>query len=118
MHLVVAPGMLGHFPRLDIAVVQRLFPRAALAFVVQSAQLTIFRAVALPMRGGNLQGDRCMVRVNKPMAAGLALGLAISTLATPSFAQRSDEDGMSSAREKSLRDCSKDTEKMSQTHLG
>jgi hypothetical protein len=88
MHLVVAPGMLGHFPRLDIAVVQRLFPRAALAFVVQSAQLTIFRAVALPMRGGNLQGDRCMVRVNKPIAAGLALGLAISTLATPSFAQR------------------------------
>jgi len=46
-----------------------------------------------------------MVRVNKPMAAGLALGLAISTLATPSFAQRSEEGGMSSAREKSLRDC-------------
>jgi hypothetical protein len=42
-----------------------------------------------------------MVRVNKQMAAGLA----ISTLATPSFAQRRDEGSMSSAREKSLRDC-------------
>jgi hypothetical protein len=39
------------------------------------------------------------------MAAVLALGLAISTLATPSFAQRRDEGSMSSAREKSLRDC-------------
>jgi len=36
-----------------------------------------------------------MVRVNKPMAAVLALGLAIPTLATPSFAQQSDEGRMS-----------------------
>jgi len=81
---------------------------------VQSARLTIFRAVALPMRGENLQRDRCMVRVNKPMAAGLALGLAISTLATPSFAQRSEEGGTSSAREKSLRECNAEAGKMSQ----
>src|SRR5262245_10509100 len=52
---------------------------------------------------GCLQGDRRMVRVNKQTAAVLALGLAISTLATPSFAQRSEEGSMSSAREKSLR---------------
>ena len=55
-----------------------------------------------------------MVRVKKPMAAVLALGLAISTLATPSFAQRSDEGGMSSSRDKSLRDCNVEAGKMSQ----
>jgi hypothetical protein len=54
-----------------------------------------------------------MVRVNKTTAAVLALGLATSTLATPSFAQQS-EQGMSSAREKSLRDCSTEAGKMSQ----
>jgi hypothetical protein len=59
-----------------------------------------------------------MVRVNKPMAAALALGLAISTLATPSFAQRSDEGDMSSAREKSLRDCNVEAGKMSQHSWG
>jgi hypothetical protein len=67
---------------------------------------------------GNLQGNRCMVRVNKPMAAGLALGLAISTLATPSFAQRSDEGGMSSPREKALRGCNGEAGKMTQHTWG
>ena len=55
-----------------------------------------------------------MVRVNKPTAAVLALGLAISTLATPSFAQRSDEGDTSSAREKALRDWCRDAEKLTQ----
>jgi predicted outer membrane protein len=55
-----------------------------------------------------------MVRVNKQMAAGLA----ISTLATPSFAQRRDEGSMSSAREKSLRDCNVEAGKMSQHTWG
>jgi hypothetical protein len=80
-------------------------------------ELTIFHAVALPKRGGSLQGDRRMVRVNKPTAAVLALGLATSTLATPSFAQQSEE-GMSSAREKSLRDCNVEAGKMSQHSWG
>ena len=59
-----------------------------------------------------------MVRVNKPMAAGLALGLAISTLATPSFAQRSEEGSMSSAGEKSLRDCNAEAGKLIQHTWG
>ena len=59
-----------------------------------------------------------MVRVNKPMAAVLALGLASSTLTTLSFAQRSDEGGMSSAREKSLRDCNTEAGKLIQHSWG
>jgi hypothetical protein len=59
-----------------------------------------------------------MVRVNKQMASVLALGLALSTLATPSFAQRSDEGSMSSTREKSLRDCNVEAGKMSQHSWG
>jgi predicted outer membrane protein len=55
-----------------------------------------------------------MVRVNKPMAAVLALGLAIPTLATPTFAQQSDDGNMSNARENSLRDCNAEAGKMSQ----
>jgi len=58
-----------------------------------------------------------MVRVNKPMAGALALGLAISTLATPSFAQRSDEGG-SSARQKALHDCNVEAGKMTQHTWG
>jgi hypothetical protein len=59
-----------------------------------------------------------MVRVNKQIAAVLALGLAIPTLATPTFAQRSDEGRMSDAREKSLRDCNVEAGKMSQHTWG
>ena len=61
-----------------------------------------------------------MIRRNKCGAAALALGLAISTLATPSFAQRSErgEAGMSSAREKALRECNGDAGKMSQSTWG
>jgi hypothetical protein len=59
-----------------------------------------------------------MVRVNKQIAAVLALGLAIPTLATPTFAQRSNEGRMSDAREKSLRDCNVEAGKMSQHTWG
>jgi hypothetical protein len=66
-----------------------------------------------------------MGRRNKHVAAALALGLAVSALATPSFAQRSEggaqrrgESGMSAAREKALRDCSGKAGKMSQSTWG
>ena len=59
-----------------------------------------------------------MVRVNKQIAAVLALVLAIPTLAPPSFAQRSDEGRMNDAREKSLRDCNVEAGKMSQHTWG
>jgi hypothetical protein len=65
-----------------------------------------------------------MGRRNKHVAAALALGLAVSALATPSFAQRSEgggqrgEAGMSAAREKALRDCSAKAGKMSQSTWG
>ena len=54
----------------------------------------------------------------KPMTVALALGLAISTLATPSFAQRSEEGSMRSAREKSLRDCNAEAGKLIQHTWG
>ena len=65
-----------------------------------------------------------MGRRNKHMAAALALGLAVSALATPSFAQRGEgagqrgEAGMSAAREKALRECSAKAGKMSQSTWG
>ncbi len=65
-----------------------------------------------------------MGRRNKHVAAALALGLAVSALATPSFAQRSEgaaqrgESGISAAREKALRDCSGKAGKMSQSTWG
>ena len=43
-----------------------------------------------------------MIRINKFLTA-LAVGLAVSALATPSFAQRSE--GMSSERAAAIRDC-------------
>jgi hypothetical protein len=57
------------------------------------------------------------VTVNKHVAAALALGLAVSALATPSFAQRA-EDHMSGEREKAVRDCSAQAGKMSQSTWG
>jgi hypothetical protein len=60
---------------------------------------------------------RGMVRGNRYVAAGLAAGLALSALATPSFAQRAEGD-MSGQREKALRDCSGEAGKMSQSTWG
>ena len=54
-----------------------------------------------------------MIRRKRYAAAALALGLAVSTLATPSFAQRA-EDQMSTSRENALRDCNKKAEKLTQ----
>jgi hypothetical protein len=62
-----------------------------------------------------------MVRGTNSVVAALALGLAVSTLATPSFAQLREggEAGMSSAREKALRDCNNgEAGKMSQGTWG
>jgi hypothetical protein len=58
-----------------------------------------------------------MIRRNTYGAAALALGLAVSTMATPSFAQRS-EDRMSGEREKALRECNGEAGKMSQSTWG
>ena len=61
-----------------------------------------------------------MVRGNNSVVAALALGLAVSTLATPSFAQLREggEAGMSSGREEALRECNGDAGKMSQSTWG
>jgi hypothetical protein len=47
-----------------------------------------------------------MIKANKSLAA-LALGLALSALASPSFAQRSEagEAGMSAARAQAIHEC-------------
>jgi hypothetical protein len=60
---------------------------------------------------------RGMVRGNRYVAAGLAAGLALSALATPSFAQRAEGD-MSGQREKALRDCSGEGGENEPVHLG
>jgi hypothetical protein len=52
-----------------------------------------------------------MQRISKLLAV-LALGLAVSTVATPSFAQRSE--GMSGARAQALRTCTKEAGKLIQ----
>jgi hypothetical protein len=49
----------------------------------------------------------------RPLVA-LALGLAISALASPSFAQRSGSGGMSAARAAALRECNLRAQKYTQ----
>jgi hypothetical protein len=56
-----------------------------------------------------------MQRVSKLMAA-LVLGLAVTAVATPSFAQRSE--GMSGARAQALQQCNKDAGKFKQYTWG
>ena len=60
-----------------------------------------------------------MLRMNKCLA-GVLVGVAVSALATPSFAQRSEggDVGMSSERGKALRDCTGEAGKMSQHTWG
>ena len=51
--------------------------------------------------------ETAMITVNKPLTApvsALALGLALAALASPSFAQRSEQP-MSTAREQAVREC-------------
>jgi hypothetical protein len=53
------------------------------------------------------KGRLVMITVNKHLAApisALALGLALAALASPSFAQRSEQP-MSTAREQAIREC-------------
>jgi hypothetical protein len=54
-----------------------------------------------------------MVSASKHVTVALALGLAMTALATPSFAQQ-----MSASREKALRDCNGEAGKMSQGTWG
>jgi hypothetical protein len=65
----------------------------------------------------NVKETKRMVGLNKPMAkrmaAALAFGLAASTLATPSLAQRA-EGQMSGTREKALRECNEQSGKLAQ----
>src|SRR5262249_48013824 len=56
-----------------------------------------------------------MKRVSKTVAA-LVFGLAVSALATPSFAQRAE--GMSGARAQALEACNKEAGKFVEPHLG
>jgi hypothetical protein len=77
---------------------------------------------ALSPRGGiNVKETKRMVGVNKPMAkriaGALAFGLAVSTLATPSLAQRA-EGPMSGTREKALRECNAQAWKLTQHSWG
>ena len=53
-----------------------------------------------------------MITPNKRLVA-IAIGLAISAFASPSFAQRS-EDHMSAAREQALRECNLAAQKYTQ----
>jgi hypothetical protein len=106
---------------LDMTVLQWFLRLAAGRFAaMQCRELNDFLQRALVPRAGGtekLEGDRSMVRGNRYIAAGLAAGLAVSALATPSFAQRA-EDNMSGQREKALRDCSSEAGKMSQSTWG
>jgi hypothetical protein len=56
-----------------------------------------------------------MTRFSKPLAA-LVLGIAVSALATPSFAQRSE--GMSGGRAQAIRACNKEAGKLKQYTWG
>jgi hypothetical protein len=57
-----------------------------------------------------------MFAINKH-AAAIAIGLAIAAVASPSLAQRS-ENQIDSARERALRECSGQAGKMSQSTWG
>jgi hypothetical protein len=72
-----------------------------------------FRPDALPRLVGRIGRRSTMIHRKTYGAAALALGLAISTLATPSFAQRS-EDQMSGSRQNALRDCNAKAGKLTQ----
>jgi hypothetical protein len=56
-----------------------------------------------------------MTKFRKPLAV-LVVGIAVSALATPSYAQRSEE--MSSARVQALQTCNKEASKFKQYTWG
>ena len=111
-----------------MTVLQRFLRLAAGRFAdMQRPELNDLLLCALAPCGGideKTEGDRSMFHGNKYIAAGLAAGLAISALATPSFAQLSEgnaqrtEGNMSDTREKALRDCTAESGKMSQSTWG
>jgi hypothetical protein len=58
-----------------------------------------------------------MNTIRTHMVSALALGFALATLASPSFAQRS-EYPISAAREKALRECNGEAEKYHTNYWG
>ena len=59
-----------------------------------------------------------MATINRHLAAA-ALGLAVFAAATPSFAQRAEQNHMNAARERAIRECSEEsTKKMPQSTWG
>jgi hypothetical protein len=65
--------------------------------------------------------ESVMVKMNKPkpaLGAALVLGLALSAVATPSFAQRSEQNGMSPARARAIEECSREAAKFKQQTWG
>ena len=51
-----------------------------------------------------------MATISKHLAA-VAFGLAVASAATPSFAQRAEQNHMSSARERAIQECSVESTK-------
>jgi len=58
-----------------------------------------------------------MTTTRKTLGA-LLLGLAVAATASPSFAQRAEQEGMDSTRARAVNDCSKESNKMTQYTWG
>jgi len=62
-----------------------------------------------------------MVKMNKnksALAAVFVLGLAVSAIVTPSFAQRSEHNGAGGARARAIEECSREASKYKETTWG
>ncbi len=62
-----------------------------------------------------------MVKMNRcksALGAAVVLGLALSAIATPSFAQRSEHNEAGGARTRAIEECSREASKYKQTTWG
>jgi len=62
-----------------------------------------------------------MVKMNRcksVLGAAFVLGLALSAIATPSFAQRSEHNGAGGARARAIEECSREASKYKETTWG
>ena len=62
-----------------------------------------------------------MVKMNKnksALGAAFVLALAVSAIATPSFAQRSEHNGAGGARARAIEECSREAAKYKETTWG
>jgi hypothetical protein len=67
------------------------------------------------------KGGYVMVKMNKcksALGAAFVLGLAVSAIATPSFAQRSEHDEAGGTRARAIQECSREASKYKQTTWG